>query len=406
MRPLLVLIALLAACSDPNAPVGPPAPLTQLPRALTAAEQDALAGSTTFGLGLFRSLSQARPGENVMVSPLSASFALGMALNGAAGVTRDSMRAVLGWGTRSEEEINEAYRGLATLLPSLDPQVALTSANSIWIDQHLPVLAPFVSTNQRYFGARVQNLDFASASAPPTINAWVRDATQQRITSIIDRIDPGEVMFLINALWFKGSWREKFDPARTVSSWFRNAGGDSVRTRMMSRTGEVRLFGGANFHGGELAYGNGAYGMLFLLPDPGTTVDQLAASMSPASWAAATALTNSGRGDVLIPRFELADDGVLNTALAQLGMGIAFSDRADFSGIAPLPLAITKVRQKSWIRVDEQGTEAAAVTSVGVGVTSAPPTSLAVDRAFVFAIRERLSGAILFIGKVAALPPS
>jgi serpin B len=409
---LTLCLAGLAACADSTGPTHAPDVLTGLPRALTAAEQDALAGSTSFGLQLFRTVSQAHPGENVLLSPLSASFALGMALNGAAGATRDSMRAALGWGTRTDQEINEAYLGLATLLPSLDPQVQFTSANSMWADNSFPVLPAFVSTNRTYFGARIQNLDFSSSAAVPTINAWVSDATRSRIPTIIDQIDPSEVMFLINAIWFKGSWRARFDPANTRPGWFRNAAGDSVSVPMMHRTGDLRLIWGPTYYGGEQRYGNGAYSMIILMPNAGATLEQVVDSVVTRGWAIATRDTSRSAaftsGDVTMPRFTLKHEEKLNDALTTLGMGIAFDQwRADFTRIANTgnPIWISRVQQKTWMDVNEEGTEAAAVTSVGIATTvSMLPPALTVDRAFVVAIRERFSGAILFIGKVAKLP--
>ncbi|MBI3791323.1 MAG: hypothetical protein HY275_10660 [Gemmatimonadetes bacterium] len=210
--PVALLAALLVAC-DAGGPAGPPQALTALPRPLSATESEALAGSANFGLGLLRETSAGAPGRNVVVSPLSASMALGMALNGAAAATRDSMRAVLGWGNRSDDEINAAYKGLATLLVSLDPQVRFTSANAVWINQGFPVLSPFVQVNRDAFGAQVANLDFTSGSAVGTVNRWVSGATSGRIPSIIDGFQSGDELLLVNALWFKGSWRDRFDPA-------------------------------------------------------------------------------------------------------------------------------------------------------------------------------------------------
>ena len=404
MRSLLLLpIFVVGACQDGTGPNPQGDALRGLPRALTSAEQDALTASTRFGLDLFRTVSRARPGQNVVLSPLSASFALGMALNGAGSATRDSMRAVLGWGNRSDQEINDAYRGLATLLPSLDPKVQFTSANSIWIDQSFPVLAPFVNTNRSYFGAQVQNLDFRSASAPGIINQWVSRATNDRIPHLVDAIDADEVLLLVNAIWFKGSWRERFEATHTQSSWFHNAAGDSTLVPMMSRHGRVRLLSGPSWSGGEQAYGNGAYSLLILMPIGSSTVDHLADSLTSATWASATRDTSYRTLDVSMPRFTLADDNSLKDALTSLGMGIAFSDGADFSRIANAALTISRVQQKSWLDVNEEGTEAAAATVVGMGTTSSAPVSFVVDRPFVFAIRERFSGAILFIGKVAKL---
>ena len=415
MRPLCRRFCLAAAiavvaCQSPTDAGGhQSAPLAALPRALTIAEQQALAGTTTFGLALFRQVNAAHRGENVFVSPLSASLALGMALTGASGATLDSMRETLGWGARPMAEINAAYKGLADLLIALDPAVSFLSANSIWARQGLPVLQPFTAANQQTFAATTRLLDFASAAAAPTINTWVSEATNGRITSIVSApIDPAMVMFLINAIWFKGSWRDQFKVTDTRAAPFMNAAGDTSSVPMMTRTGRVRFVGGTLAHGADLPYGNGAFSMVILLPRFGQTVEQLVDSLTGATWQAAiadAATSVAANGMVSLPKFTLSFDARLNAPLQALGMGIAFSDLADFSRMTPVSVAISEVRQKTWVQVNEEGTEAAAVTSIGIGITSGPP-SLRVDRPFVFAIRERFSGALLFVGKVARLPAS
>ncbi len=407
----LALALVAAACQSPTDASGhQSAPLAALPRALTAAEQQALEGSTTFGLALFRQVNAAHRGENVFVSPLSASLALGMALNGANGATLDSMRATLGWGTRPMAEINTAYKGLADLLIALDPAVTFKSANSIWVRQGLPMLPAFSAVNQQTFAATTGLLDFASAAAAPAINTWVSEETNGRITSIVSApIDPAMVMFLINAIWFKGSWRDQFKVADTRPAPFMNAAGDTSSVPMMSRTGRVRFVGGTLAYGADIPYGNGAFSMVVLLPRFGQTVEQLVDSLTGASWQAATAdavTVVRDEASLSLPKFTMSFDARLNTPLQALGMGIAFSDLADFSRMTPSSVAISDVRQKTWVQVNEEGTEAAAVTSVGIRATSGLPSAIVVDRPFVFAIRERFSGALLFVGKVARLPAS
>ena len=402
----LAAVALAAGCQSPTDGGHQPQELRALPRPLTVAEQEALAGSTEFGLALFRTVNASHRGENVVLSPLSATLALGMALNGASGATLDSMRRTLGWGTRPMPEVNDAYRGLLALLTTLDPAVQFVGSNSIWVRQEFPVLSAFSSVNQQTFAATTRMLDFDSPSAASTINAWVSQSTNGRIPTIVDSVEGSDVLFLINAIWFKGQWRDQFRASLTRPAPFANATGDTTLVPMMHRDQQVRFIGNGLASGVSLPYGNGAFSMLVLLPHAGHTVEQLVDSLTSDAWRtlATDGLGGSGgAGTVDLPKFTLAFGQSLRGPLAALGMGIAFTDQADFSRMTSVPVLISDVKQKSWIDVNEEGTEAAAATSVSIGVTSAPP-GVRVDRPFVFAIRERFSGALLFIGKVARLP--
>lgn len=229
----LVLAVLPAACSNPSTSPKPgktPPELTQLPRSLTAAEQAAVAAENGFSLSLFRAVNAATPAsENVALSPFSASVALGMTMNGAAGETYDAMRRTLGLGDRAEEEINVAYRDLWKLLAGLDPSVKITSANAIFHRQEMSVAQPFARLSHDYFGATIRGLDFADQqSSLATINGWASDNTNGRIPKVLDAINYDQVMFLLNALYFKGEWRSRFDVANTRPGPFLGADG---RTR-------------------------------------------------------------------------------------------------------------------------------------------------------------------------------
>lgn len=403
----LVLAAALAAasaCGDPSGPSAPSAPLTALPRPLTAAETRVRDASNGFAFGLLREVNRASRDSNVFISPLSASMALGMTLNGARGLTLDSMRVALGVAGAPLDEVNEGYRTLAALLRGLDPSTELRIANSVWSRSGFAVEPAFTAAVREHFGGTAQALDFWSPAAPRAINAWVHENTAGKIATIIDGPIPSNVvMYLINAVYFKGVWRDAFDPANTRAESF-GAPGGALQVRMMR--GEVE---GAGYHRApgvtvlELPYGNGAFAMTIALPDSGASVEALTDSLTPTRWAAWTAALRTSTVDVAMPRFRLEWGETLNDALGALGMGIAFDDhRADLTGINPAGgLFISEVKQKTYVDVDEKGTEAAAVTSVAIALSSAPvvPT-VRVDRPFVVALRERLTGSILFVGKV------
>ena len=404
-RRLALLLATLAAsaCGDPSAP-GPPAAITALPRPLTGAETRVRDASNEFAFGLLREANRAHRARDVFVSPLSASMALGMTLNGARALTLDSMRVALGVAGAPLAEVNEGYRTLIALLRGLDPGTELRIANSVWSRTGFPVEPAFTAAVREHFGGTAQAVDFASPAAPGAINAWVGQNTAGKIPTIVDGpIPPDVVMYLINAVYFKGAWRDAFDAADTRSAPFAAPAGP-LPVRMMR--GEIE---GAGYHRApgvtvvELPYGNGAFAMTIALPDSGASVEALADSLTPARWAAWTAALRTSAVDLAMPRFRLEWEDTFNDELTALGMGIAFDDRrADFTGINRAGgLSISEVKQKTYVDVNEEGTEAAAVTSVTIVETSAPlvPT-VRVDRPFVVAIRERLTGSILFVGKI------
>ena len=400
IAPLLAL-ALLAACEElPTDTV----PLERLPRELTAAERSLVAASNHFAFGLLREADKERPGENVFLSPLSASLALGMTMNGARGETFDGMRSALAFGTLSQQEINASYQGLIGLLTELDPKVRMEIANSIWYRNTFPFHQTFFDTTRTYFGAEVAGLDFDDSGSVTTINDWVDEATTGKIEEIVDQISPATVMYLINAIYFKGSWTKKFDPAQTRDApFFDAAGSRTVSTvKMMNREGSIRHAGGQGFEVADLPYGNGAFSMTILLPERGGDVEELLASLDATKWGQVVdALAERDMG-IALPKFRLEYEQHLVDALTALGMGTAFDESAaDFSGMSPRgeDLFISDVLQKTFVEVNEEGTEAAAVTKVEIRETSAPGV-FTVDRPFVFVLREKFSGTILFMGKI------
>ena len=407
---LFLVLAFVTACSSATepAPSGPGPALDALPRTLTAGERQVIGAANDFSFALFRRLSAARPDSNLFTSPLSASMALGMAMNGAAGTTYDEMRATLGFGaSATETEIGESYKSLIALLRGLDPGVDFRIANSIWYRTGFPVNQAFLDRGRNWFDARVGPLDFASPSAVPTINDWVSTSTAGKIPTILDRIEDGQVMFLINAIYFKGSWRARFDPSRTVTATFHAAGGDQS-AKLMRREGTMRWLQTPDFEAVDLPYGNGAYAMTVVLPAAGKRVDDVAASLQASAWTAWMGQFDDADVELRLPRFKLEWERELIPDLQALGMRAAFIDGgADFSRMTTegSQLFISLVKQRTYVDVNEEGTEAAAVTNVGVSLTSLPVRRpFLVDRPFVFVLRERLSGTILFMGKITRLP--
>ena len=302
----------------------------------------------------------------------------------------------------SLQDVNKSYRSLIDLLRQLDPNVNFQLANSIWYRQGFEVETTFVNLNQTYFDASVQPLDFADPSALTTINNWVNSNTNGKIKTILDDIPDEALMYLINAIYFKGAWTTRFDGGKTRDWSFTLSDGSMKSCRMMyMRDAEFTYFATENFSAADLKYGSGDYSMTILLPNVGANLDSLVEQMTAENWRDWLARLQPVKFDLGMPRFELEYELSAKDVLTALGMRIAFSDVADFTGINRLGgLFISEVKHKTYVKVDEEGTEAAAVTSVEIRPTSGPQ-SFVVDHPFVFVIHENRSGTILFMGKIA-----
>jgi len=400
-RPALLLTSMLVVASACNDTTGPPAPLEQLPRQLTVQEREIISASNDFAFRLLREVvSHGGTGENVFISPYSVSMALGMTLNGAAGGTYEAMRETLGFGGLEQTRINESYRDLTSLLLALDERTELRIANSVWARAGHPFRESFFSAVRDYFGATARELDFGAPDAVDVINGWVSDATNGRIEDIVRKITPQHLMFLINAVYFKGQWTNQFDPARTRPSAFQVGAGDGVEVETMHADVRAGLFDtGGGVVGGELPYGNQAFTMVLALPPADGSVDDLVEELDATTWEGwMEAVAYIDDVAVALPRWEMEYEARLDTALIDMGMDVAFSGAADFTRLTPSGGYIGEVRHKTFLKVDEEGTEAAAATSVSIEQSLGP--HLFVDRPFLVAIRERFSGAILFIGLV------
>ncbi len=371
---LLLATILVSACGDGG--TGPDGvEVITLPRALTLSESVLVDASAAFAFDLLGRLVEAEPGTNIFVSPLSASMALGMTMNGTAGSTLSGMRTAMGFGDMPLDEINASYESLITLLSELDDRVTFELANAIFYREGFEVEDDFIRVTREHFGASVEALDFSSPSAPDRINDWVSDRTAGRITEMVEPpID-------------------------------RAGDGGTAPARFMEQVVTVPYVENQDLQAVDLPYGGQAFSMTILLPRDGGELLDLVAQLDPTSWDAMLSAMEPEDGTVRMPRFRLEYDALLNDPLSAMGMADAFSpDRADFTpmyeGARDAGLHIKGVKQKTFVEVDEEGTEAAAVTSVEVGVTCACPTGFFLDanRPFLFAIRERLTGTLLFAG--------
>ncbi len=372
-------------------------------RELTVAEKKLVQSDNRFGFKLFKEITKADVDKNIFISPLSVSMALGMTLNGANGETQAAMEQTLEFAGLTTEEINRSYQSLIELLTRLDPEVVFTIANSIWYRQDKTFEPEFIDLNKTYFDAMVQALDFADPNAVEIINSWVKENTNSKIEEIIKNIDPSIVMFLINAIYFKGTWTYEFDKDLTQDDFFTLPDGSQKECRMMLQTGNYNYLENDDFQAIDLPYGDEAFRMTIFLPKPDRNIDALVNTLDEQNWQSWLTAFSSDSVFLQLPTFKLEYEIKLNDILKALGMEVAFTGQADFTRMyKPGGLFIDYVKHKTFVEVNEEGTEAAAVTVVAIAESASinQPKIMRVDQPFLFVIREDHSQTILFIGKI------
>jgi serpin B len=405
--PLLLCLLIIGIASCKKSGIAPPG-IKGKDLGLTSLDLQKVTADNAFAIKLFKNLdsanaaSAATAGSNLFVSPLSVSFALGMTSNGAAGQTLTAFQNTLNFAGLTQAQVNNYYNTLITNLPQLDPNTTVDIANSIWYRQDFSVLPQFLQTNSTNFHAQIQALDFTSPTAKTTINNWVSNNTKGFIPTIIDQIPSDAEMFLVNAIYFKSSWQESFDPANTKQQAFYLADNSQVQTSFMTGNIDFNYYTDANVNVYELPYSNNKYSMVIVLPIGSNTVPQLTAALSPAQWQTWMTDLKPVNSPITLPKFKFSFGANLNDALTDLGLGVAFSDDANFSLINPTAsLKISQVLHKAFVETDESGTTAAAATSVGIITSIAfQPFTTVINRPFIFAIREVSSGLIVFAGTV------
>ena len=370
---------------------------------LTANQGKRVTQDNEFAFDLLKKTITASGETNVFVSPLSVSIALGMTWNGAIGTTKTEMEAALKMNGMSATDINDYYRIMLSTLPSIDPTTKLSIANSLWYRTGLEVKPDFLKVNSDYFNAYIKQMDFSQAWAKDTINNWCAKKTNNLIKNPLDKISPDAVMYLVNAIYFKGIWRKHFETKNTQEANFTNELGNQVKVNMMYQKDTFNFVQDDNAQYLDMPYGNNAFCMTVILPNDGKTIDNVLNYLTTDSWNNTIKYSHTKVVEVYFPRFKTQNKFLLNDPLKNMGMNLAFTDNADFTNIANAPLKITRVLHDTYLEVTEEGTEAAAVTIVEVGITSvlnAPIPVFRVNKPFLFVIREKSTGVILFIGKM------
>ncbi len=370
---------------------------------LTTKSEEYAAKGNDFAFNMIDKVNYATKG-NFIISPLSMQFLLGMILDGAQGQTADEICSVLGYGEGEVSAVNEYCQSMLQQLPGLDKKTKLSIANAIIVNQKYPLLDSYKTTVGKYYRAEVDNMDFNdNAGTTRKINSWCSENTNGLITEIIKEVDPQMLAYLLNALYFKGEWYQKFPKANTSNESFTTEDGKKTKVAIMKTEKSYHYRENDIFRAVRLLYGNGAYYMTVILPVESRTIADVTDYLNGKTWDAFVMSMVSCDVDLWLPKFETKFHIELNEILSAMGMPSAFSRvNADFKAMSKSAMCLSFVQQDAIIKLDEEGTEAAAVSSAGMGTTSVAPGKHIVfhaDHPFLYLICESSTGAILFAGK-------
>lgn len=398
---LAILSAIIYSCQKDQNHDNPGINLISDKKAALLIESD-----SKFGLELFQKTTKMEEApENLMISPVSVAVALGMTYNGANSDTKTAFEETLGFSGFSREEINSIHKELTRQIITSDPKVIMEIANSIWYKRGFSVLPSFLQINEEYYDAEVADLVFSDPASLDIINNWCAEKTHDKIKNVLDGISEDAVMYLINAIYFNGIWTYQFDESKSYNSTFLKEDGSCSDASYMQLQEDIAYLRNDLFTAIDLPYGNEKFSMSIFLPRAGKSTEDIIMAMN--SGGLSTWIQDFEKKNLVVtlPKFKFGYKELLNQPLIDMGLGIAFSDDADFSGINDAGnLTISRVIHQSFIDVNEKGTEAAAVTVVEIEVTSVNPdeddSRFTADHPFIFMIREKSTNALLFIGKV------
>ena len=392
---IISLALILQACSSETT-VEKPEPFSSIPKG-----EEIVKANNEFAFSLFKVIADKETEANFMISPVSASLALGMVYNGAANETQQAFANTFNYGDATIEETNQINKSIIDNLTYSGSGARFDVANSLWIRNTFPVNEQFIDLNKNYYYAEVQNLDFDDPNSLKTINNWVSNKTNNKIPKILNTISPDAVLYAINALYFKGDWKHRFDSSNNKELPFYPDNSSFQSVTMMHQQENFEYFSNEEFSSVVLPYKEDQFNMVLLLPNENKNTEDIISSLNWESWQNWQQNYSVAKIALTLPKFTFSYEKLFNEALSDLGLGIAFTDEADFSGISNVPTLISFVLQKTFVDVNEKGTEAAAATAVEIGVTSVPlVTEMNFNKPFLFVITEKNTGSICFIGKV------
>lgn len=363
--------------------------------------------SNRFGFNLFAQINTQQSKENIVISPNSIAIALAMTKKGTNGTTKEEMTKILELDGLEPKVMDKSYQKLIKTLKTADSNVNLAIANALWSNQNITLKDRFVEDVEEFYQAKVTSLDFADFQTKNIINDWVSKNTANKIPEIVDSLSTEDALYLTNAIYFKGIWSNKFDVDATTEQPFYQAPQSSKPQLMMSQTGDYRYYQNDSFQAIRLPYGEKEeLGMYIFLPRETSNLVEFNQQLNIDNWQEWISQMRSREGDITIPRFQLEYETDLVEFLSALGIKQIFnSSQADFSAMTDTPVEVNAVKHKTFIEVNEEGTEAAGVTSIGIRITSLqpqdPPFEMIVNRPFFFAIRDDITETILFMGNVA-----
>jgi len=419
---IISLIALaLMGCAAPNSnsqaslisTVSPaptvatsPSPTTNERAGKVKLDERLVKASSSFGFQLFDRIATQDINKNIFISPTSVTIALSMTYNGASGETQQAIAKALELQGIKIDEVNDFNRNIQQLLANGDTNVELNIANSLWARKDIALDKTFLNKVKEFYQAEITNLNFNDPNSVSTINAWVKQNTKDKIEKVVDRIDADSLLFLINAVYFKGKWEAPFEKALTQPQPFTLSDGAKIQHPAMSRSGEYRYYDAPTFQAISLPYGSGRFSMEVFLPKPNSNLVKFQQQLTAKNWQEWSTKFTRREGLIQLPRFKVEYETSLKNVLQKMGMAIAFNpDKADFRNLTAVKAFISDVKHKTFVEVNEEGTEAAAVTSVEMRATSAipneePPFTMIVDRPFFFTISDRQTSTIIFMGAI------
>lgn len=398
----LVTVFFAASCTDPEVIIKDPVPIP-----LKAGMEKRIQQDNQFSFDLFRNTIASTTEKNVFISPLSVSIALGMAWNGADNLTKSEMETALHMSGLTEDQINEYYKIMLEALPQVDTSTKLNIANSLWYKIGFPIRDSFLQVNKDYFSAEVHGLDFSKPSAVDSINDWCARKTNDLIKKPLDQISADAVLYLINAIYFKGIWSQQFDKKKTYESNFTTESGSLNKVNMMQLKDTFAYTEDETAQYVDLPYGNKAFSMTVILPKDGKTTADVLKQLNTEKWNNIVSDFHNQEVQIYLPQFKVQNKFELKQPLQAMGMNKAFTTQADFSKISEIDLMISRIIHSTYCEVNEDGTEAAAVTIIEFETTAMPMnTVFNADHPFVFIIREKSTGVILFTGKMGSIAKS
>ena len=399
---MLLCLPFVACNDDVEEPVSP----TLQPIELNANEKEMATQqgdfASTLSLELYRQLGERT--DNWLVSPFSLQCALGMLSNGANGETREEILHALGLSQYSQEEVNAYFKKLIEGLHTVNSAITVKTANSIWGNAGVSFKDDFQKTNIENYAATVSQLDFSDPSAVDQINAWCNQTTEGLIPSILDEVNPSATVYLLNSLYFKARWESEFAPEKTQQGNFTTSSGETVKADFMQAERRGLYVKNEWFTSTSLSYLNDSYAMRLILPQPGIGIDQVLQALSESD---GNLWKNTILADINLkmPRFALENKLDLVSTLQALDMEKVFTNEADFSSMSDISTYISLVQQATRLKVDEEGSEGAAVTVIGGETSPGMPegkVDFFLDRPFLFQILEPATGTVLFMGQVGA----